>query len=337
MYQKSHMLALLAIVMAGLVCVLAACSSSEDGGFLPGGEPQVSDSSYEREPPKVETCAFGDGNVVNYDDGTQNAVIDMTNVNKGYVGVRANAPQSGMFQVMNNTTGANYIYVMKTDGKDQFYPMSFGDGNYTFTVFIYQGDNPDGTPSNSYFNILGGSVDVQLESEFAPFLVPSVVVSYGKKSDVVTLSHEITQHASTDLEVIQQIYFWVQDNISYDTEKAKKVQTGELTNYVPNLKKILESRSGICYDYASLVAAMLRANGIPCKMVFGDVKTDDSGTTIMHAWNMIWTEEDGWIAVDIKAEVDKWEQVDLTFAAANGSQVAEFIGDGSNYAPMTTH
>lgn len=51
------------------------------------------------------------------------------------------------------------------------------------------------------------------------------------------------------------------DNVSYDNDKTYNLK--QATGYVPNPDKTLTSKKGICFDYASLGAAMLRSVGIP--------------------------------------------------------------------------
>lgn len=47
----------------------------------------------------------------------------------------------------------------------------------------------------------------------------------------------------------------------------------------------LKSSKGICFDYAALMAAMLRAQNIPVKLVTGNV----SPNNLSHAWNLVYT------------------------------------------------
>ena len=56
----------------------------------------------------------------------------------------------------------------------------------------------------------------------------------------------------------------------------------------------METGKGICFDYASLAASMLRSQGIPTKIIFGYVAPDN----LYHAWNMFYTEEKGWTKVE---------------------------------------
>ena len=85
---------------------------------------------------------------------------------------------------------------------------------------------------------------------------------------------------------------------------------------------------GICFDYASLAAAMLRSQGIPAKVIFGYVSPND----LYHAWNVFYTKKTGWVSVEFKVDKNTWNRLDLTFAA-NGAD-NDFIGDGSNYSDV---
>ena len=68
---------------------------------------------------------------------------------------------------------------------------------------------------------------------------------------------------------------------------------------MPNIEQTLKSKSGICYDYAALMAGMLRSLNIPTKLVKG-YKNDLNN---YHAWNEVLIE-------------DKWVIIDTTYDAA---------------------
>lgn len=55
----------------------------------------------------------------------------------------------------------------------------------------------------------------------------------------------------------------------------------------------MKSKSGICYDYASLFAGILRSQGIPAKLVKG-YKSD---LKEYHAWNEVLI-DNKWIVID---------------------------------------
>ena len=96
--------------------------------------------------------------------------------------------------------------------------------------------------------------------------------------------------------------------------------------YIPDIDNTMKTKKGICFDYASLMAAMLRSQNIPTKLVVGY-----SGDAY-HAWISVYLHESGWIDNIIEFDGKNWSLIDPTLAANNsGSSVKNYIGDGSNY------
>jgi transglutaminase-like putative cysteine protease len=52
--------------------------------------------------------------------------------------------------------------------------------------------------------------------------------------------------------------------------------------YTPDTDKALEMKKGICFDYAAVVATMLRSQNIPTKLVFGYAPNGE-----YHSWNEV--------------------------------------------------
>jgi transglutaminase-like putative cysteine protease len=64
---------------------------------------------------------------------------------------------------------------------------------------------------------------------------------------------------------------------------------------------VLHHRTGLCYAKSHLLAALLRANRIPCGFVYQRVATDESGTAFcLHGLNAVWLERHGWYRVDAR-------------------------------------
>lgn len=112
-------------------------------------------------------------------------------------------------------------------------------------------------------------------------------------------------------------------NVKYDDEKAQNVQSGYLTS----VDETLKTKKGICFDYAALMTAMLRSQGIPTKLEIGY-----SGD-IYHAWISTWLNEKGWVDNIIQFDGKSWELMDPTLAANsdNKEDVKEYIGNGEHY------
>ena len=96
-----------------------------------------------------------------------------------------------------------------------------------------------------------------------------------------------------------------------------------MTGYVPNPDDTLATGTGVCFDYASLGAAMLRSVGLPTKIITGYVTPGD----LYHAWIMVYI-DGSWHTGEFSVDSNSWSRVDLTFAASGST---EFTGDGTSY------
>jgi len=246
------------------------------------------------------------------------ARIDYGNATDGYIIVTCEGFEKRL-KVQVNKDGVKYNYDIESDGVPVVYPLQLGDGTYEVAVW-------EQTEGTSYLPVVTQTLEnLTLDSEFAPFLIPMQLIDYNENSASVQKAFELAEGCETDLEVVTAVFDYVRDNIEYDKDKADvlKNQTG----YIPNPDETLATGKGICYDYASLTAAMLRANGIPTKLITGNVSNG-----VYHAWNMVWLENEGWITQEIQVDPNTWELVDTTFAAGlNNKELANYVGDGSNY------
>lgn len=88
---------------------------------------------------------------------------------------------------------------------------------------------------------------------------------------------------------------WCHEKIRYERRDE-----GDAKNAV----QTLGDRSGACRDTAVLFAAILRANGLPARMVSGFLAEGEAeeGATVaenaMHAWVEVWLPGAGWIGLD---------------------------------------
>ena len=132
-----------------------------------------------------------------------------------------------------------------------------------------------------------------------------------------------TSSASDELGVVENVYDFVINNISYDYEEAENVAF----DYLPNVDEVLSTGKGICFDYAALMVAMLRSQNIPTRLVVG------YAGEAYHAWISVYIEGVGWVNGIIRFDGKEWVRMDPTFAASSGN-ANKYIGDGVNYADM---
>lgn len=210
--------------------------------------------------------------------------------------------------------GTVYSYPLKA-GRTRTFPLTGGDGTYQVTVLEHAYDD-------LYAVGFSQEVSVTLEDEFLPFLYPNQFSWYDGSFKAILKGQELSDLCTSDLNYLEQVYLWVTQNVTYDNEKAESVTT----EYVPDVDDTFTSGKGICFDYASLMVAMLRSQNIPTKLEVGY-----SGQ-VYHAWISVYLEEYGWVDEIIKFEGSSWTLMDPTLASNNDKKsVGKYIGDGSNY------
>lgn len=211
------------------------------------------------------------------------AAVDWSHAPEGYI--LAQPGESGKKWKLRVAKDTEYTYDLAGKGWTAF-PLSEGDGKYTAVVF----EQKEGS---TYRPIIAIEFDAELSDPLSPFLRPNQQVDYTTAPLTLAKAGELTADAAGDGEKTRIIYEFVSTTLTYDYEQAEDVQSG----YVPALDEVLQREKGICLDFAALMTAMLRSQGIPCRLVVGDAGG------VYHAWTEAW---DG----------EAWVRYDPTFAAS---------------------
>ncbi len=272
-----------------------AASPSGASGSSGGGQDGSTSGPAYSEPTQVLLSPFSEAEA----EPVRGGYIDVSHVDEGYAAASCVSDRRLKLQVVNGQN--SYNYDLPSDGTPIVVPMNMGDGQYQIRVMA-------NTSGSSYAELGSVSADVQLESEFAPYLRPSMFCDYTADSAAVAKARELAAGATNEGDVVRAIYDWMTANVTYDTGKA--AQLASATGYVPDPDTTLQEKTGICFDYASLAAAMFRSLGIPCKIMSGYVDPGD----IYHAWNLIYIDGQ-WVSAEITVDADEWSRIDLTFAA----------------------
>ena len=290
-------------LLAAFSFVACTNSASADSGQSASGNKVSASSSGGFKAPSSLTMP---------DTSGASECIDATHANDGYVCAAKTSNSRLKLQVSNGD--ATYNYDMPNDGTPAVAPINMGDGHYRFRIM-------QNTEGSNYVELECVEQDVKLTSEFAPFLIPNLYCNYNEKSQCTAKARELAQSCASEADAFKEVCTFITKNITYDKDKAKKLAGG--SGYIPNPDDTLKAKSGICFDYASLGAAMLRSLGIPTKVVTGYVAPGD----LYHAWIMVYADGE-WKTGEFAVSKDAWSRVDLTFAASGSS---EFTGDGTSY------
>lgn len=246
--------------------------------------------------------------------GNDYVTIDASHTEEGYI----MASYTGLSDMVKlQLIGPDHMtYTYDMSGSDyEVFPLSAGDGSYQLSVY-------ENVTGNQYATVFSQELSVSITNIMGPFLYPNQYVKFDASSKVVKEASVLVANAHDDLEAIIYVYNYVIGNITYDYEKAETVQSG----YIPDVDEILSIKTGICLDYAAVMASMLRSQQIPTRLEVG------YAGDAYHAWISTYVEDQGWVNGIIQFDGKNWSLMDPTFAAnASEKKLKSFIGDGSNY------
>ena len=193
---------------------------------------------------------------------------------------------SGKYKLGVTKSGATYYYDI-APGATVSCALQSGNGQYS--IVLYR--NVSG---NQYQKVDTKSVTLNLaeSNKNSAFLGSVQNIKWSANDAPIKKAAELTKGKKSDMDKIKAIYNYVVSNVSYDYDKAANVPKG----YIPSISSTYSSKKGICYDYSSLLAAMLRSVGIPTKLVMGTGKATGS---VYHAWNQVYdSASKKWITID---------------------------------------
>lgn len=281
--------------------------------------PRTDPPQTEPSPPYIITPTADGVKVYSNDD----ALIDASNSSQGYLMIRLKKAMSGSYRILVNADDINvrYTFQLNSSGNYEVIPLTEGSGKYTVNVLKV-------TSAGKGTVMFKQSLSVSVADSFLPFLTPNQFCMYDAGSSCVALSSKLCGGNKDTIAKTAAIYDYVINNISY-------VSTAEngANGYIPVPDTVLANKSGICFDYASLMAAMLRSQKIPTKVVVG------YAGDIYHAWISVYVDGSGWIDGYIYFDGNSWNRMDPTFAAsakddADYKNTVDFISNGSNYSVM---
>lgn len=209
--------------------------------------------------------------------------------------------------------GTTQNYNMNMDGEYGVFPLHAGGGSYIVRI----AEQVEGTE----YRVAHYASFVAECSETAPFLQKNVMVQWKKDGIAESRASELASNAdsavmnnlapgaSREARLVGTCGAYVAYTITY-----RMSDEATISGYIPDPDDALYRGEGICLDYAAALAAMLRSQGVPAKLVVG------WAGEVYHAW--------------VDAFVDgEWVLCDPTFtASANGDEkMLEFMAERGNY------
>lgn len=248
------------------------------------------------------------------------AIIDYSNSETGYVMAKYLGNNQKVKLLVTGPDGIRYTYSLYD--KWDVFPLTAGNGSYQIGIY----ENISGT---SYLPALTETLEVTLIDDHSLYLYPNQYVDFTAETEAVQISKNINEKTSSPIDKVSNVYNYVLGTLTYDYEEAETVESG----YTPVLDEVVQTQKGICFDYASLMAAMLRTQGIPTMLQIG------YAGEVYHAWVSIYTDATGWINGIIEFDGENWKLMDPTFADGQdqSDEIMNYIGDTDNYKVMYKH
>ena len=252
--------------------------------------------------------------------GNEYINIDTSNSSEGYFYINYLGDHEKVKLQVSMDSTITYTYNLFPN-KPAVIPLTLGSGTYTLTAY-------ENIQDDAYALVYSDDLDITITNEFGAFLYPNEYVDFNEDSKVIPVAQTIVQNASCDLEAVSMVFDYVVQNITYDYDEAENVRSG----YLPDVDEVLETKKGICLDYAALMASMLRSQEIPTRMEIG------YAGDAYHAWISVYTKDQGWINSIIEFDGTNWTIMDPTFTANDtNSSLKKLIGEGTEYTTMYTY
>ena len=125
------------------------------------------------------------------------------------------------------------------------------------------------------------------------FLAATDVIDW-QHPQVVQLARRLAEGAADPTEVARRCFEWVRDEIQHSTDFCREEVTCSASD-------VLAARTGFCYAKSHLLAALLRASGIPAALCYQRLSIDGQGPPFcLHGLNAVHLPEHGWYRIDAR-------------------------------------
>jgi len=133
------------------------------------------------------------------------------------------------------------------------------------------------------------------------YLQATGIIDY-HDSAIQALAKKLAQNCKDDTQIAQNCFVYVRDEIRHSGDYHDDITTCKAS-------EVLKYKTGWCYAKSHLLAALLRANGIPAGFCYQRLSCSEykPGIYCLHGLNWIYLKKHGWYRVDArgnKAGVD---------------------------------
>lgn len=134
--------------------------------------------------------------------------------------------------------------------------------------------------------------------------------AYLAASTYIDLAHPLIQQQAATLaagcvtpaDIVSRCFSFVRDEIRHSGDYQRAGQPAPADNPLTcKASDTLRYRTGFCYSKSHLLAALLRANGVPTGLCYQRLTVDEVGPPFcLHGLNAVWLAEHGWYRLDAR-------------------------------------
>ena len=127
------------------------------------------------------------------------------------------------------------------------------------------------------------------------FLQATEVIDWGSPT-VLSLATELSGGSDDDEAVAQKCFLWVRDQVRHSSDHRIPIVTCAAS-------EVLAHRAGFCYAKSHLLAALLRARGIPAALCYQRLTLDEEGARFcLHGLVAVFLRRHGWYRIDPRGD-----------------------------------
>jgi transglutaminase-like putative cysteine protease len=134
-------------------------------------------------------------------------------------------------------------------------------------------------------------------TDFRKYLKPSIIIDWDHP-EVLKKAKELSSLSYDDVEIARQCYQFVRNEIYHSWDYKMNPVTLKASD-------VLKYQTGYCYAKSHLLAALLRANGIPAGLCYQRLILDDVNNRFcLHGLNAVYLEKYGWYRIDSRGNTE---------------------------------
>ncbi|MCF6212206.1 MAG: transglutaminase family protein [Gammaproteobacteria bacterium] len=125
------------------------------------------------------------------------------------------------------------------------------------------------------------------------FLASTRIIDW-RMPRVLEQARSLAKGCEGDEVVAKACFDWVRDEVRHSWDYRQNPVTCKAS-------EVLAQRTGYCYAKSHLLAALLRANGIPAGLCYQRLSVNDDGAPYcLHGLNAVYLQEHGWYRIDAR-------------------------------------